>query len=1002
MSDMASSLLDEAAVQKELRRILYNRHLENVFTEVQRRPGSAPPQVDDVPGSPLTNDFSGVFLGSTPPAISSLSHSPENSSLLLDLSAEERFRSDPAYVKYYYANKNINPRLPPPIMSRDHVRTIWLERQNILNNDAFRSDSQVIPDPSDNSDALGMLNMFGGHLSLKDSANAIPINDTGAASFLQQESFSSAWASANDALEELPFPYSPKNSLTASGLNSLLSQELKQQPASSLYVHADDSFQDSLFSSGSAPHTPRHSTSQVPVFDVPMSPRSSLDVPRSSTLGLGVTKDPTVALPGLLSGQYSQSGTPRAVERMPSRLSKSRVLGEGGSLDLQGGAGHLPSAVPGSLDAYQQLPPTNVSSQNFAGTMFDQSPLPGSLPQVNGLKQQHNVPGGDVPGLLTSQPLANGVPSPQQMHAMYMAAAMYPYYAQQGMNMQAAMQASAGLYPGFPMGFPGYPPYNPLLPMPYGAPLTNVADMPMRPPFPVPSAGGYPPSMMPFPPPEYAAYYQRIVEAQAAALAAAGGPAAAAAMAAAAMSNTGNGGGLGNAPSAEQNKDKEAQNVMGTSGGKGALDHQTGSGKRQSNSSDRGTRLSTVPKEAKRDASTTATPVVAASRTRVRGKEEVPAAPERRTDALLEEFKTNKNRKFDFKDIFGHIYEFSLDQHGSRFIQQKLEGVTPDELNVAFQEVVPKSLTLMTDVFGNYVIQKFFEHGSPDHRRQLAEVLKAHVLQLSLQMYGCRVIQKALEVLGVEQQCEIVAELDGHIMRCVRDQNGNHVIQKCIECVPTARIANIIDSFLGCVVPLSTHPFGCRVIQRILEHCQDLKKRTVVMDEILKATCQLAQDQYGNYVIQHVLEHGAPAERMEVVNKLAPQIVSMSLHKFASNVVEKCLTHCNSEERNVLIKEMLGEEGLENDPLQQMMKDQFGNYVVQKVLEVCNDVQREQLLSRVRAQLHALKKYTYGKHIVARVEKLLSTGTKFQTSAKSKAMEEAVESQQLDVEVTAT
>jgi len=59
---------------------------------------------------------------------------------------------------------------------------------------------------------------------------------------------------------------------------------------------------------------------------------------------------------------------------------------------------------------------------------------------------------------------------------------------------------------------------------------------------------------------------------------------------------------------------------------------------------------------------------------------------------------------------------------------------------------------------------------------------------------------------------------------------------------------------------------------------------------------------------------------------------------------------------------------------QAMMKDQFGNYVVQKVLETCSDRNRELILSRIRLHLNALKKYTYGKHIVARVEKLLATG----------------------------
>eukprot|EP01018_Ginkgo_biloba_P012625 Gb_30038 [translate_table: standard] len=59
-----------------------------------------------------------------------------------------------------------------------------------------------------------------------------------------------------------------------------------------------------------------------------------------------------------------------------------------------------------------------------------------------------------------------------------------------------------------------------------------------------------------------------------------------------------------------------------------------------------------------------------------------------------------------------------------------------------------------------------------------------------------------------------------------------------------------------------------------------------------------------------------------------------------------------------------------------MMKDQFANYVVQKVLETCDDQQREFILSRIKVHLNALKKYTYGKHIVARVEKLVAAGEK--------------------------
>ncbi|XP_062207416.1 pumilio homolog 1-like [Phragmites australis] len=341
--------------------------------------------------------------------------------------------------------------------------------------------------------------------------------------------------------------------------------------------------------------------------------------------------------------------------------------------------------------------------------------------------------------------------------------------------------------------------------------------------------------------------------------------------------------------------------------------------------------------------------------------------------SLLDEFKSNKTRSFELAEIAGHVVEFSADQYGSRFIQQKLETATVEEKSMVFEEITPHALSLVTDVFGNYVVQKFFEHGSAEQQRELADKLFGHVLALSLQMYGCRVIQKAIEVVDLDQKTKMVTELDGQIMRCVRDQNGNHVIQKCIECVPEDSIQFIISTFYGHVVPLSTHPYGCRVIQRVLEHCTDPKTQQIVMDEILQSVCMLAQDQYGNYVVQHVLEHGKPHERSIIIEKLAGQIIQMSQQKFASNVVEKCLTFGGPTEREVLINEMLGTTD-ENEPLQAIMKDQFGNYVVQKVLETCDDQQRELILSRVKVHLNALKKYTYGKHIVARVEKLVAAG----------------------------
>ena len=57
------------------------------------------------------------------------------------------------------------------------------------------------------------------------------------------------------------------------------------------------------------------------------------------------------------------------------------------------------------------------------------------------------------------------------------------------------------------------------------------------------------------------------------------------------------------------------------------------------------------------------------------------------------------------------------------------------------------------------------------------------------------------------------------------------------------------------VFSLSTHPYGCRVIQRILEFCIP-EQTTPILEELHSNTEQLLQDQYGNYVVQHVLERG--------------------------------------------------------------------------------------------------------------------------------------------------
>ncbi|KAK6541753.1 mRNA binding protein puf3, variant 2 [Orbilia ellipsospora] len=333
---------------------------------------------------------------------------------------------------------------------------------------------------------------------------------------------------------------------------------------------------------------------------------------------------------------------------------------------------------------------------------------------------------------------------------------------------------------------------------------------------------------------------------------------------------------------------------------------------------------------------------------------------------LLEDFRKNaKTKRYELKDIYNHVVEFSGDQHGSRFIQQKLETATSDEKDVIFSEIRPNALQLMTDVFGNYVIQKFFEHGNQLQKAMLAKQMEGHVLKLSLQMYGCRVVQKALEHVLTEQQATLIKEIDGNVLKCVKDQNGNHVVQKAIERVPAHHIDFILKAFKGQVQSLATHPYGCRVIQRMLEHC-DEPAQSSILQELNMCLYALIQDQYGNYVTQHVLEHGKPEDRAKIIHVVTQHVIQFSKHKFASNVVEKSIQYGNEQQRKDVLGIIVTPKSSEGPPpLQILMKDQYGNYVIQKLLFLLDEEDRDTLIESIKPQLQNLKRFSYGKQLNA-------------------------------------
>lgn len=352
--------------------------------------------------------------------------------------------------------------------------------------------------------------------------------------------------------------------------------------------------------------------------------------------------------------------------------------------------------------------------------------------------------------------------------------------------------------------------------------------------------------------------------------------------------------------------------------------------------------------------------------------------------SLLEEFRnSSKTRSWSIEDIQGYIVNFCFDQNGSRFLQQRLEIASFQEKQIVMKEVLPDIKLLRNDVFGNYVIQKLFEYGTGDMKNTLFATLEDQVLQMSLQMYGCRVVQKAFESLSEKQLLQLLQEFHGNVITCIHDQNGNHVIQKIIEIMctqykvnPTSQMEHIEFIFkvvLDEVQSLSCHPYGCRVLQRMLEHSSQ-NQRIRALNTISTCHETLLDDQYGNYVIQHVLQFGRYQDRESILQiVVSNDLLSLSRQKFASNVVEKLLKYGTPDQRKRLVREMLKPHS--NHPknvsvVLLMVRDAYANYVVQTTLDVVPDgsAERKLLLEELNSHSSLLKNFTFAKHIVAKLE----------------------------------
>lgn len=348
------------------------------------------------------------------------------------------------------------------------------------------------------------------------------------------------------------------------------------------------------------------------------------------------------------------------------------------------------------------------------------------------------------------------------------------------------------------------------------------------------------------------------------------------------------------------------------------------------------------------------------------------AVPTGSSPPTAEELAEMDSRFGSIEECVGQISILARDQYGCRFLQRKFDEDGSAAIDACFDEIIEEAVDLMMDPFGNYLLQKLLECCSDKQRADVVRAVSVinenantglpELVSIALNAHGTRAVQKLIETLSSEEEIELTTKaLRPGVVTLIKDLNGNHVVQRCLQRLSAEDNQFIYDAAKKHSVEIATHRHGCCVLQRCIDHATEEQKRPLVQ-EIANQALVLARDPFGNYVVQYILDLGLSWANAEVMMRLVGNYAELSMQKFSSNVVEKCLKladHQLEEHRNVVVREIMS-----SPLLDRLLMDPYGNYVVQSTLMVTKGPLHSDLVERIRPHLPLIKNSPFGKRIL--------------------------------------
>lgn len=102
-------------------------------------------------------------------------------------------------------------------------------------------------------------------------------------------------------------------------------------------------------------------------------------------------------------------------------------------------------------------------------------------------------------------------------------------------------------------------------------------------------------------------------------------------------------------------------------------------------------------------------------------------------------------------------------------------------------------------------------------------------------------------------------------------------------------IANVIDTIIENFLILANNVNGLTVCKKIIVSSQHPEIRYRVQRKLIENAILLIQNPFGNYALQSAFESWSMEFIQPVIEQFYNRFYYLSMHKYSSNVVEKCI-----------------------------------------------------------------------------------------------------------------